>query len=327
VAAVLVHIDLDGERPHASSLQALAAGRAVASSWGATLYAAVIVHDPGTPEPGGVGPRPALARVPGERQTVEAIRMAIVRGGADKIIVALTDVPTVPLWSALGTAWQGVLDQLRPRLVVFGADAPSAVELGPRTGARIGARLFLRARPFGTDEIELRDRDGSYVRMNDGGAAVVLVGAAPRVDVQGDDDIDVMVLALPGGADPRIELASSAPAELAYATGTVIAIGDDAAADPEIAKATRRLASVLNAHVVGSALAAATGIVSPGAIVERGAPLTPELCVAIGLPAIDVAGSTSVVRIGTGGGKGVDGALSGPIAANLGELARTLEDR
>ena len=46
MAAVLVHIDLDGARPHASSLQALAAGRVVASSWGATLYAAVIVHDP-----------------------------------------------------------------------------------------------------------------------------------------------------------------------------------------------------------------------------------------------------------------------------------------
>jgi hypothetical protein len=325
VAAVLVHIDLDGDRPHASSLQALAAGRAVASSWGATLYAAVIVHDPGTPPSGGVGPLPALSRVPGDRKTVEAIRMAIVRGGADKIVVALTDVPTIPLWSALGTAWQGVLDHLRPRLVMFGADAPSAVELGPRTGARIGARLFLRARAFGTDEIELRDRDGSYARMNDGGAAVVLVGAASAIDIQRDDDIDVMVLALPGGADPRIELASSAPAELAQTTGTIIAIGDEAAADPQIANATRRLASVLNAHVVSGTPAA--GLVGPGGVVERGAPLSPELCVAIGLPAIDLAGSTSVVRIGTGGGKCVDGALTGPIAANLGELARTLENR
>jgi len=50
VAAVLVHIDLDdAERPDASSLIALAAGRHVASSWGATLYAAVIVHDPAHP--------------------------------------------------------------------------------------------------------------------------------------------------------------------------------------------------------------------------------------------------------------------------------------
>ena len=43
VACVLVHIDLDGDRPHPSSVAALAAGRAVASSWGATLYAALVV--------------------------------------------------------------------------------------------------------------------------------------------------------------------------------------------------------------------------------------------------------------------------------------------
>jgi hypothetical protein len=123
----------------------------------------------------------APVRVPGDARVIEAIRAALAHGGADKIVVALTDAPIEPLWSALGTAWQGVLDQLRPRLVVFGADAPSADELGPRTAARIGARLFLRARTAGTDEVELRDRDGSYVRAQDSGAAVALIGAAPRL--------------------------------------------------------------------------------------------------------------------------------------------------
>jgi electron transfer flavoprotein alpha subunit len=326
VAAVLVHIDLDGDRPHASSLQALAAGRAVASSWGATLYAAVIAYDPtlrSSPET----PARGTPRVPGSRKAIERVRMALVRGGADKIVVALTDTPIVPLWSALGTAWQAVLDHLRPRLVVFGADAPSAAELGPRTGARIGARLFLRVRAFGSEEVELRDRNGSYVRMADSGAAVILVSTAPRADSQGDDDIDVMVLAIPSGADPRIELVGTAPAELLHMTGPLIAIGDDAASDPDIAEATQRLAKVLGASVVGSASAASAGAIGPGAVIERGAALVPELCVAIGLPSIDVAGSASLVRIGTGGGKGVDGALTGPIATNLRELARLLEDR
>jgi len=327
VAAVLVHIDLDGDRPHASSLQALAAGRAVASSWGATLYAAVVVHDPGERSRAGASAGDSALRVPGDARTIEAIRAALAHGGADKIVVALTDAPIEPLWGALGTAWQGVLDHLRPRLVVFGADAPSADELGPRTAARIGARLFLRARTAGIEEVELRDRDGSYVRANDSGAAVALIGAAPRLDVHGDDDIDVMVLSLPGGADPSIELAGSAPAELVHIIGMIIALGDEAANDPEIARATQQLATTLGAHVVGSARAATTGVVRPGAVVERGAPLAPELCVAIGLPAIDVAGSASLVRIGSSGGKGVDGALTGPIAANLVELGRVLEDR
>jgi hypothetical protein len=326
VAAVLVHIDLDGARPHASSLQALAAGRVVASSWGATLYAAVIVHDPGKrAEDGRLGL--AAFRVPGELKAIEAVRVALARGGADKIVVAKTEAPIVPLWAALGPAWQAVLDHLRPRLVAFGADAPSASELGPRTGARIGARLFLRARAVGGDDVELRDSDGSYVRAGDSGAAVVLVGAAPRLAPHCEDDIDVMVLAPPGGADPRIELVGTAPAELAHTTGPLIAISDEAAVEPDIARATQRLARVLGAYVVGSAHAASAGVVGPGAVIEADAPLAPILCVAVGTPEIDLAGAASLVRVGPGGGKAVDGALSGPIAPNLAELARVLEGR
>ncbi len=326
MAAVLVHIDLDGAWPHASSLQALAAGRVVASSWGATLYAAVIVHDPRSRSES-LPPGVAMAQVPGEARAVEAVRLALARGGADKIVVVKTEAAIAPLWSALGPAWQAVLDHLRPRLVVFGADAPSASELGPRTAARIGARLFLRARAIGSEDVELRDRDGSYMRASDSGAAVALVGAAPRLEPHGDDDIDVMMLAPPGGADPRIELVGTQPASLARTTGTLIAISDDAAADPQVARAAHRLAHVLGGHVVGSAATAETAALEPGALIERGAPLAPALCVAVGIPAIDVAGAASLVRIGSTGGKGVDGALGGPIASNLVELARALEDR
>ena len=326
MAAVLVHIDLDGARPHASSLLALAAGRVVASSWGATLYAAVIVHDPGKrAEDGRLGI--TAFRVPGELKAIEAVRVALARGGADKIVVAKTEAPIVPLWCALGSAWQAVLDHLRPRLVAFGADAPSACELGPRTAARIGARLFLRARAVGSDDVELRDIDGSYVRCGDSGAAVVLVGAAPRLAPHCDDDIDVMVLAPPGGADPRVEVVSTAPAELAHTTGALIAISDDAAVEPDIARATQRLAIVLGAHVVGSAHAASAGVVGPGAVIEPDTPLAPALCIAVGVPAVDIAGAASLVRVGAAGGKGVDAALIGPIAPNLAELARVLEGR
>jgi hypothetical protein len=338
VAAVLVHIDLDGEAPHASSLQALAAGRAVASSWGATLYAAVIARDPGPRSATGAGAsapsapaappgRGNIVRIPGNARTIEAIRAALARGGADKIVVALTEAPITPLWAALGAAWSAVLDQLRPRLVAFGADAPAAVELAPRTAARIGARLLLRARVIGGEDVELRDGEGRHVRASDAGAVVAMVGAAPRLAVHGEDDIDVLVLGPSGGAEPGIELVGTAPAEVAHTTGVLIAIGDNAARDPEVAAATALLARVLGARVVGSAAAAAAGAVGPGAIIERGAPLAPDLCIAIGAPAIDVAGSTSLVRITQTGGKGADGALSGPIAKSLGDLIRALEAR
>ena len=304
MGAVLVHIDLEAGLPHPSSLAALAAGRAVASSWGAALYASFVMQAPSAADG---APRVMTAKVPG----IAAAQQALARGGADKLVVALTPAPIDALWAAVGTAWQAVLDHLRPRLVLFGADAPSAIELGPRTGARIGARLLARARTTGADVVELRDRDGGYVRAADGGAAVAMVGEA-RPFESGGDTIQVIPLAVPGGTDPRIEIAGSVPGEHLHAN-VVIALGEDASGDPEIVAAAKHLAILLGAQVL-------TGP-------ARGTPICPELCIAVGMPAIDLAGAASLIRIGTSGGKGVDGALAGPAASCLAELARTLEDR
>jgi len=323
VGAVLVHIDLDGEAPHASSLSALAAGRAIASSWGATLYAALIVHDAserGAPD--STAQVMSTQAVPG----VDKIQSTLARAGADKVIVAVTDAPIAPLWAAVGMPWQGVLDHLRPRLVLFGADAPSAAELGPRTGARIGARLLSRARATGGDHVELRDRDGGYVRASDGGAAVAMIGAGPATLV-GDEDIDLVVLVFPGGGDVRIELAGSTPAELAHTRGPLIAIGDDVAGDAQAVAGAKRLAKQLGAQLVGGPSAVRAGAVPPAAVIDRHTPLAPELCIAVGSISLDLAGTTNLVRIGPSSGKGVEGALSGSVGKNLADLAAALQRR
>jgi hypothetical protein len=283
LAAVLVHIDLDGDRPHASSLAALAAGRSVASSWGATLYAALIAHGP-------TDASADAAQLPG----MAAIETELARAGADKIVVAITDAPIAPLWASVGKAWQGVLDHLRPRLVLFGADGPSAPELGPRTGARIGARLLVRAHAHGIDDVELRDRDGGYMRATDSGAAVALIGRAAAAP-PADDDVDLVVLALPGSEDPRVELAGSTPADLAHTASAAVVVGADAAKDARIVGDARRLAELLGGNVF-------TG---------EAPPLAPELCVAVGSTRLELAGAASLVQIGTAGGRHVDAALAG----------------
>jgi hypothetical protein len=322
VACVLVHIDLDGDRVSGSSLIALAAGRQLASSWGATLYAALIAQDAGDRSaPDSTAKVVTAAKVPG----LEGIETTLARGGADKVVVAMTDVPVAPLWAAVGTAWQGVLDHLRPRLVLFGADAPSAAELAPRTGARIGARLLLRARTMGLDEVELRDRDGGYVRASDGGAAVALVGRASETP-RGDDDVDVVVLAIPGGADERVELAGSAPAEVLHTSGAVVALGDEAAKDPKVVANANLLAQRLGAIVVGGVEAARTGVLPPGAVVDRTTPLAPALCVMIGSAQLDIAGAASLIKIGAQPGKNVDGALPGTVDLGLAALVERLDD-
>ncbi len=276
MAAVLVHIDLDAGRPDPSSLVALAAGRHLASSWGATLYAAVIVEDTSEHTPDSSARLVAGHTVPGLDETEATLG----RIGADKIIVALSDVPVEPLWAVIGNAWQAVLDHLRPRLVLFGADSPSATELAPRTGARLGARLLERARAIGIDDVELRDRDGGYARIADGGAVVAMIGRADRTS-PADEDVDLIVLAAPGGIDTRVEIVGVTAAE--PASTAVIALGDDVAKDSKVVASARKLAKLLHAQVIAS----------------DAAPVAPALCVTVGNARLELAGSTSVVAIGT----------------------------
>lgn len=337
MAAVLVHIDLDGERPDASSMVALAAGRHVASSWGATLYAALIAQNTSEKRsPDSTAQVVSAARVPG----IDAIENELARSGADKVVVAMTDGPVTPLWASVGTAWQGVVDHLRPRLVLFGADSPSAPELAPRTGARIGARLLMRATAIGTGglgesgraptgggDVELRDRDGGYARMDDSGATVALIGRAAPAPA-GDDDVDLVVLAMPGGGDERVEVASTTPAEIAHTSGAIVALGDDVASDANLVADARRLATLLGAQLVAGPAAARVaghGTVAQGAVFDRATPLAPSLCVLIGNAHLDLAGATSVIRIGAPPSRSVDGALPGDAAKGLADLLARME--
>lgn len=319
-------------------MKALAAGRTVATSWGASLYAAIVVHNPGdsraadstTKVVASTGRRattgsPATSSSTELGAATKALQQTIGLGGADKLVVVMTDIPVTPLWASIGEAWQQAIDHLRPRLVLFGADAPSAAELGPRTGARIGARMLLRARPVGAELVELRDRDGGYVRAADSGAAVALVGGAPRVPA-GDPNIDCILLVAPTIPDARVELASTAPAELVHETGAIVVIGDEVHGDAGALASAKRLAALLGAPLVGTPAAVRAGAIEPGAVADRNTPLAPSVCVSVGTAVADLAGATSLVRIGTAGGKGVDGALVGPVAPHLAELVAALEE-
>jgi hypothetical protein len=311
VGAVLVHIDLDGDRPHPASLAALAAGRAVASSWGATLYAALVAHDAtSSGAPDSTAQVVSTGSVPG----IESVQSTLSRAGADKVVVALTDLIPAPLWASVGAAWQGVLDHLRPRLVLFGADSPSAAELAARTGARLGARLLMRARAVGVEDVELRDRDGGYVRSSDSGAAVVQIGG-PQPQLGAEDDVDLVMLVVPGGGDDRIELAGTSPADVTYHGGAIVALGDDVASDAAIARDARKLATLLGAPLV-----------TRGQI-DRSTPLAPEVMIAIGNATADLGGASSLIRIAQTAGKGADGALTGPIGGSLSELVEALEGK
>ncbi len=193
-----------------------------------------------------------------------------------------------------------------------------------RSSARIGARLLLRARASGIDDVELRDRDGGYARSIDGGAAVAMVGRAAPTE-PADGDIDLVVLEATQPPDARIELVATLPAEVAHASGAVIVLGDDVANDAKLVANARRLAELIGAHLVGGTGAAKAGVVVTGAVVERTTPMAPELVVTIGSAHIDIAGATSVIKIGASASKTVDGALPGLADVGLAELVKRLE--
>jgi len=130
---------------------------------------------------------------------------------------------------------------------------------------------------------------------------------------------------MPGGDDTRIELAGSAPAELVHASA-IVAIDDEHAGDPVVVAAAKRLATLLGARIVGGPGAMRAGVIAAGAVVDRSTALAPEVCVAIGTPAIDLAGATSFIRIGAPGGKTADGAITGLAGPALTELVRALEE-
>jgi len=327
VAAIVTFVDLarsaDRERyrVHDSSLAALAMARQLGTAWGATVYAAVILHDGNM---GGDIDSTGRVAVATPLKGVNELKQELARAGADRIVVAITDAPPAPLWSAFGIAWSGVLDHLRPRLVLFGADAPATLELAPRTGARIGARLLHRATTSGqADEIELRDREGARVRASDSGASVAtIVGRAPAAHTT-ELATEIVVLSLPG-MDARIEHAGAQPAELVPGSTVVVALGDDAL-EPEVVASARRLADLLGATLIGGPAAMKAGAIAANAVVDRCAPLAPELAIVVGNLGIDFAGATSIVRIGVDiSGKGIDGLLPPPITNGLDELVRLL---
>jgi hypothetical protein len=327
VAAVVIYVDV-ARSPESksryvidrSSLAAVGVGRAIGTSWGATVYAVVVLHDGNMggdiDTTGRVASATPLAGV-------NEIKQELGKAGADRIVLAISDVPPAPLWAALGVPWSGVLDHLRPRLVLFGAEAPSTAELAPRTGARIGARLLHRARAANGDDLELRDRDGGRVRSSDSGASVCSVVAGPPIAHAQELVPEITVLGLPGG-DKRVEVAGAQPAEVVAGASTLIILGDDAL-DPGVIAGAQRLAQLIGAHVIGSPNAARAGAIALDHVVDTGAPLAPELAVIVGNLAIDLAGSTTIVRVGVDvSGKGLDGLLPPPMTNSLDELVNAL---
>lgn len=213
MACVLVHIEADGDHPTPASLAALGEGRRVATSSGATLYAAVVVPvDAGDPRrvsradtPPAFSVTTALAH--------EAIVDVLGKHGADKVVFVSANGPVAPvLWATVGGALTEACHHLRPALTLLPASSGSH-DVGARLATKLGAAYVdgpvLETGPRGEIVLSRPVYGGAWRRrtsLDDLDRAVVVTLPPGRRPARGTDEAEVLFLELRAAGDPRIRL-------------------------------------------------------------------------------------------------------------------------
>jgi electron transfer flavoprotein alpha subunit len=217
MACVLVHIEADGDQPTPASLAALGEGRRVATSSGATLYAAVVVPaDRGDPRKAGRAQTPSRVQIPA---TVahEALVDALGRHGADKVVFVTADGPVLPvLWATVGGALAEACQHLRPALTLLPASSGSH-DVGARLATKLGAAYVdgpvLETGPRGEIVLSRPVYGGAWRRrtsLDDLDRAVVVRLPPGRRPARGSDEAEVLFLELRAAGDPRIRVLDEA---------------------------------------------------------------------------------------------------------------------
>jgi hypothetical protein len=134
------------------------------------------------------------------------------------------------------------------------------------------------------------------------------------------------VLEFDSPADKSIELGAIEDADVAVATQPIVALADDVVGNAKLVADAKKLAALLDATIVGGA---AVKSVAGASVLPKASALAPELCISIGTSKLEVAGATSVIRIGAtdkAADKTADGTLPAPPDVSLASLVKHLED-
>jgi electron transfer flavoprotein alpha subunit len=240
MACVLVHIEADNDLPTPASLAALGEGRRVASSSGATLYAAVVV----------TGEVPATRR--------DELLGALGRHGADKVVfVSSTSTVQPVLWATVGAALATACEHLRPALTLLPASSGSH-DLGARLATRLGAAYVegpaLEQGPRGEIVLSRPVYGGAWRRrtsLDDLDRAVVVTLPPGRRPASGLDDAEVLFLETRSPGDTTVKLLGEDAddgATLAHAPIVVVAgAGVTAKSWPLVTELARALGAELGA--------------------------------------------------------------------------------
>jgi electron transfer flavoprotein alpha subunit len=261
MACVLVHIEADGDHPTPASLAALGEGRRVATSSGATLYAALVVAGGEAAGSPAVGPR-------GSRGTVIE---TLGRHGADKVVVLPAAGPVQPvLWETVGSALGTAVEQLRPVLTLLPASAGSH-DVGARLATRFGATFvagpIVEQGSRGEIVLSRPVYGGAWRRrtsLEDLDRAVVVIlppGLAPG---WGSDEAEVLLLQ-PGAAPARrVRLLGESADDGAVLTSARRIVVGGGGVTRETWPLVEELARVLGAELAATRALCQRGVAPPG---------------------------------------------------------------
>jgi electron transfer flavoprotein alpha subunit len=265
VASILVFIETRADEPTAASLGLLGAGRRLAASLGATLYAAIADTSDTT----------AAVRVSWAR--------ALGNAGADKVVLVPAAHAAPPLWDWVGAGLTDTCRALRPQLVLFGAGLVGS-ELGARLANRLDA-LYLSGCTFEDDGGLIQDEGPTGAQRLSAGelpalAVISAVGIPPLA--RGGAEI-AELLVLPHEPPVAPVITASSPASTAHHPGggrTVFVVGSGLPTSqlPLVEDCAR----MLDAEVLATATACARGVMAPARQLTAARVAHVELYVVVG---------------------------------------------
>lgn len=308
MACVLVHIEAEGDRPTPAALSALGEGRRIASTLGATLYAAALVSNSQREGREKDKERPSERRarrgttvtadaaakvVPPDRARAhrrEALTKALGQAGADKVVVLSSDGAVAPaVWSTTGPALAAACDHLRPALVLFPATA-GGTDIAPRLAARMGAAFVSEAVVETGSRGEIVFARTVYgggfhrrVALDDLDRPAVVTVPTGRGPARGSDDAELLVLDVGAMRDRRVAHVGDTRDDGAALAQARVVVTGGAGVSPQSWPLVVQLAKALGGELGATRTAVARGLAPPSREVGLGAHrVSPLLYVSVG---------------------------------------------
>jgi electron transfer flavoprotein alpha subunit len=271
VACVLVHTEVDGDRPTDHARAVLGEGRRIASSLGASLHAVAVIGE--------------KDEVPVGHKLIETLGEA----GADRVLLVVAEKPTPTLWATIGNALITACEQVQPALVLLASTAGGR-DIAPRLAAHLGGAYFaepaVEAGPRGEVVLSRTVYGGDLwrrVSLDELDVVAVATLDDRRGAAQGADDAEVVQLEGTTPSDARVEVIGASEddgAALEHARVIVVAGGGTTADAMTVVTA---LAKSLGAEIGGTRTLCNRGLLPQGReIGVGGRHVAPDLYIVCG---------------------------------------------